>query len=89
MFGFLQPICMTYTSHSYHDTSAEASQSASFGHSLSIEVLMKIVLLLELGLLLGSTLPLLVPLLCIGVSSERLLAAIGWHRGYLKAARSI
>ena len=50
-----------------------------------IKVLMKIVLLLELGLLFGSTLPLLVPLLCIGISSERLLAAVGWHRGCLKA----
>ena len=46
---------------------------------------MKVVLLLELGLLLGSALPLLVPLLCIGVLSERLLAAVGWHKGYLKA----
>ena len=55
----------------------------------SIEVLMKIVLLLELGLLLGATLPLLVPLLWIGVSSESMLAAVGWHRGYLKAPSSL
>ena len=51
----------------------------------SIQVLMKIVSLLELGLLLGAPLPLLVPLLCISVWSEGLLGAVGWHRGDLKA----
>ena len=45
-------------------------------------VLVKLALLLELGMFLGAALPLIVPFLCVGISSERLLAAVAWrHRG--------
>ena len=49
-------------------------------------VVAKLALLLELGMLLGPSLPILVPLLCMAVLSERLLAAVAWHRQALKVS---
>ena len=54
-------------------------------HETSVgSVVAKLALLLELGMLLAPSLPVLVPLLCMGVLSESLLAAVAWCRQALK-----
>ena len=52
------------------------------------EVVLKLALLLGLGMLFGPALPLLVPLLCVGVLSEGLLAGVAWDANILHGITS-
>ena len=49
---------------------------------------MQLTLLLGFGSLLGGPLPLITPLLCMSISSERLLAAVSWDRRLVRSQAS-
>ena len=48
------------------------------------DVVLKLASVLELGMLLGASLPLLLPFLFAAIMSERLLAAVAWQKLALK-----
>ena len=54
-------------------------------YELTDTVVVKLALLLELGMLLGPSLPVIIPLLSIGVLTERMLAAVSWDAGFLQS----
>ena len=49
------------------------------------QIVVKLAVCLELGMLLGPCLPLMLPLLCLWVLSEGLLAAVAWNKQRMKA----